>query len=139
MIKHGITYFKRTGEFHPSLRGRQRLRKELEQLRNDIRSAIPALTPQKELLLNETMRIVGCLWLAGLYMGKVGLFLEPKLAQGILEPQPFISSTLLAMENSLRLNLLALGMNSRQADKVQTPFEIVREEEREKCPPVVGQ
>lgn len=131
-IKHGIEVFKRTGEFHPSIRGRQRLKRELEQLRDDILSAIPSLTPQKELLLNETMRIVGCLWLAGLYMSKVGLFRESKLKDGILEPQPFVSSTLLAMENTLRLNLLALGLNSRQADKVQTPFEIVQKEEREK-------
>lgn len=130
VIRHGIIHFKRTGDFHPSLRGRQRLRRELEQLRGNIRSAIPSLTPQKELLLNETMRIVGCLWLAGLYMSKVGIFREEELKEGILEPQPFVSSTLLALENSLRLNLLALGMNSKHADKVLTPFELVKEEER---------
>jgi len=132
MIKHGIIHFKRTGEFHPSLRGRQRLRKELEALGNEIRSAIPSLTPQKELLLNETLRVTACLWLGGLYLSKVGLFKESKLKDGVLEPQPFVSSTLLALENTLRLNLLALGMNSKHAEKVMTPYEIVKEEEREK-------
>jgi len=127
-ITHGIYHFLKTGEFHPSIRSRARLKKELEKLGEDLRQNIPDLNVQKEILLNESLFCIGVLWLARLYIGKVGIFKEEELKKGVLDLQPYLGKQMISFLNTVRQNLLALGLESKEADKVLAPYEIAEEE-----------
>ena len=115
-VSHGIVHFVETGEIHPSIRSRRQLKKQLEQTRKELTENIPNLTPQKEILINETMRCLGVLWLSTLYMNRHGIFQEGRLKRGIIEPQPFLKM-MLSFSNSLRLNLVALGLDGNVDEK----------------------
>jgi hypothetical protein len=130
-IKHGILAYIQTGEFHPTQRKRRLLSKELEEMKNVLKSQTPNQSMAKEMLIADAVFCQGIMDLAMLYINKVGLFEEGALKRGKLELQPIIKN-LASFMNTKRLNLMAVGLESG-ADDVLTPLQIAARYDEDKA------
>ena len=131
-VTHGIVHFQKTGEFHPSIRSRRKLKADLEAIQKELKNEIPDMNLRKEILLSETIRLIGCLWLAGLYMDKVGIFKEDELKKGNLELQSFVSKGMISFINTIRLNLISFGLDSQKTEEILNLREYVKNQYGEK-------
>jgi len=120
-VTHGVYTWLRTGKVNPSVRGHRRLQRYLKDLRRDLIEQLggpEAITPAQEALIESTIQALGVQLLAGAYCQRFSI-LRPDLARrGILEFQPVLGKSLLAYINTVRQNLIALGLERRKADEV---------------------
>lgn len=136
--KHGIYFWLKTGRVNPSIRGYKKLQRYLEDMERDLidlQGGPEKLTAAKEILIKATIEAYGVFLLASMYCKREGILRPDLLKKGIIELQPVLGRQFLAFLNTLRQNLLALGLDKRQADEALTPWELAKkvdEEERRK-------
>lgn len=84
-----------------------------------------SLSTAQIILIDRITSKLGCVRCIEEHIRENGVFLGQELS-------PVLKASYLAYSNSLRLDLLALGIERRNADETLTPFELVQKEEREK-------
>ena len=120
-VKHGIDFWIRTGKVNPSIRGHRKLQQYLEKIEAELiedQGGPGELTAAKEILIKSVIEAYGVILLASMYCSKEGILRPDKAKEGIVELQPVMGSQLLAFMNTIRQNLLALGLDRRDAEKV---------------------
>ncbi|MBN2243108.1 MAG: hypothetical protein JW793_10490 [Acidobacteria bacterium] len=75
-------------------------------------------TAAKEILIKSTVEAFGVILLAAMFCKREGV-IRPDLARhGVIELQPVLGKQFLAFLNSIRQNLVALGLDRKKADDV---------------------
>jgi len=121
VVKHGIYSWLRTGRINPSIRGFRKLQhylKDLERDLIDLQGGPHKLTAAQEILIKTTIEAYAVVLLAGIYCKREGVLRPDKLKEGILELQPVLSHQFLAFMNTIRQNLVALGLDRKKVDDV---------------------
>jgi len=135
-IKHGVHTWLKEGRINPSVRGYRKLQKYLQGMEGaliDMQGGCENLTPAKEILIKGTIEAYGVILLASVYCKREGILRPDLLKKGVVELQPVMGKQFLSFLNTLRQNLLALGLDSKKADKVLTPWELAKKvEEKER-------
>jgi hypothetical protein len=120
-VKHGIYAWLENARIAPSIRGYRRIRKYLRQVQDDLIQSLGGnerVTIQQRLLIDSSVRMLGVILLAWLFVERAGPMRPDSLEKGVLEFQPAVHKELIAATNALRQNLLALGLESRAADEI---------------------
>jgi len=128
--KHGIYFWLKMGRVNPSIRGYKKLQRYLEDMERDLidlQGGPEKLTAAKEILIKATIEAYGVLLLASIYCKRDGILRPDLLKKGIVELQPVLGRQFLAFLNTLRQNLLALGLDKKEADEVFDLQEYARE------------
>lgn len=126
-VRHGGHSFAATGKV-PSVRGVRQLKKDLERIRADLEVATPKLNIKKTLVISQIVRTEGMIRLIEIYLKKSGIVKPGKLRAGIIELQPALATTYLALMNSQRCALALLGLNEQKLEEIKAPYEIVEGE-----------
>ena len=119
-IKHGLSTWLRTGKVNPSIRGHKKLQKYLKAIEADLIKDLGGqknLTTAQEILVKATIEAYGILLLAIMYCKKYSVLRPDQAKKGIIELQPVLGHQTLAFLNTLRQNLVALGLDRKQADE----------------------
>ena len=119
--KHGIHFWLRTGRINPSIRGYKKLQQYLKDIENDLiecQGGQEKLTAAQEILIKSTIEAYGVILLASVYCKRDGILRPDKAKEGVVELQPVLSNQFLAFMNTIRQNLLALGLDRKDADNV---------------------
>jgi hypothetical protein len=133
-IRHGITTWLRTGKINPSIRGHKKLQKTLRDIEADLIKDLggrETLTTTQEILVKATCECFGVLILATMYCKKYSVLRPDKAKDGIIEFQPVLGNQFIAFMNTLRQNLVVLGLERKKADEVLAPYEIIDEEAKQ--------
>ena len=128
-LKHGGFSLLTRGELPEN---RQYLRPYLTEAREGlIRDLGPTeedLTAAQRILLDRVITNLGIVRLIEEYVKEKGIFQNPG---GFLNPA--LATHYIAYNNSIRLNLQALGINKRVGDKILGPLELAAEIDREQA------
>ena len=117
---HGVYSWLQTGRINPSIRGYKKLQKYLEGMEKgliDDSGGLENMTAAKEILIKATIEAYGVLFLASIYCKREGILRPDKMKRGIIELQPVLGHQFIAFMNTIRQNLLALGIDQRKADE----------------------
>lgn len=121
LVKHtGIYSWLRTGKINPSIRGYKRLQKYLSDIERDLiaeQGGPENMTTAKEVLIKATVQAYGVLLLAGSYTKKYSILRPDSARKGILELQPVLGHQFIAFLNTIRQNLVVLGIEKRQVEE----------------------
>jgi hypothetical protein len=120
LIKHGITGWLKTGRISPSVRGHKRIQRYLREIERDLIADLGGpenMTAAQEVLVKATIQAYGVLLLAGAYTQRYSILEPVKARRGILELQPVLGHQYIAFLNSIRCNLVALGLDRRKPDE----------------------
>jgi hypothetical protein len=121
VVKHGVHLWLKSGKIRPSIRGHRRLQRYLRDIERDLTGDLGGeenITAAQEILIKSTIQAVGVLLLAGAFTQRYGL-LRPDMAQrGIIELQPVLGQQFIAFMNSIRQNLLALGLDKKKGEDI---------------------
>lgn len=134
-VKHGAYLWLREGKINPSIRGHRKLQKYLRDLEKDLIAnlgGLENLTAAKEILIKSTIEGYGFVLLACMYCKKNSVIRPDKWRKGVIELQPVLGRQFVAFMNTIRQNLLALGLDKKKADEVLAPYEIVEKEKKKK-------
>jgi hypothetical protein len=115
-IKTGISTWLRTGKVNPSIRGHKKLQKYLRDIEADLIKDLggrESLTTAQEILVKATIEAYGVLLLAVMYCKKYSVLRPDQARKGIIELQPVLGHQFLAFLNTLRQNLVALGLGKK--------------------------
>lgn len=126
--KHGVYALSR-----PSIRGIRLLRQHLDHLKGQLEEQLRDLTPHRELLVGNILRCEEKLALLDMFFKKAGLIEGDKFRRGKISLQP-ATSFYVALMNSQRLSLQALGLDHLDIERPMTPAElaaVVIEENKE--------
>jgi len=138
----GVVPWIRDGKL-PKGRGSWRLKKFIRDLEKNLFDSLGGLeniTPQQEILARSTIRALGVLLLAERYIEKHGPLRKDLFDKGILDFQPVLGKSYIAYMNTIRQNLLALGLEKKQIEETLSFADIIREAEvQEKGEPEGGQ
>jgi len=110
----------------------RKLRHRLEQIRSDIEAITPNMNAKKRLMIEQIIRTEGMISLIEMYLKKCGIVKPDKFRRGVVDLQPSLATSYLALLNTQRHAVLALGLNKEKAEEVLTPFQIVEQEKRKK-------
>jgi len=119
--RHGVYSWLKTGRINPSIRGYKKLQKYLQDMEReliDMQGGPGKLTPAKEILIKSVIEAYGVLFLASMYVKKEGVLRPDMLDKGVVELQPVLGKQFLAIINTLRQNLVALGLEKKEAEEV---------------------
>jgi hypothetical protein len=119
-IKHGISTWLRTGKVNPSIRGHKKLQKYLRAIEADLikdLGGLESLTTAQEILIKATIEGYGVLLLSVMYCKKYSVLRPDQARKGIIELQPVLGHQFLAFLNTLRQNLVALGLDKRKVNE----------------------
>ena len=119
--KHGIYSWIKTGRINPSIRGYKKLQQYLKDMESsliDLQGGPEELTASKEILIKATIEAYGVLLLASIYCKREGILRPDLLKKGIVELQPVLGRQFLAFLNTLRQNLVVLGLDSKKTDDI---------------------
>jgi len=117
---HGVYSWLQTGRINPSIRGYKKLQKYLEGMEKNLiddQGGLENMTAAKEILIKATIEAYGVLFLASMYCKREGILRPDKMKRGIIELQPVLGHQFIAFMNTIRQNLLALGIDQRKADE----------------------
>ena len=131
----GVVPWVRDGTL-PKGRGSWRLKKFIRDLERNLFDSLGGLeniTPQREILARTTIRAVGVLLLAERYIEKHGPLRKDLLNKGILELQPVLGKSYIAFVNTIRQNLLALGLDRVKAEEVMSLADVIEEFDEKKA------
>lgn len=116
----GIYPWLKRGEIKPTVRGFKQLRKHTRDMKMALAEDLGGrenLTAAQEILINATVEAYGVILIATSYCKKAGV-IRPDLAEkNIIELQPVLGSQYLAFTNTIRHNLLALGLERKNIEK----------------------
>ena len=116
----GIYSWLRTGRVNPSIRGHKALQTYLMTLERELTELQGAgrMTAGREILIKSTVEAFGVVLLSAMFCKREGI-IRPDLARhGVIELQPVLGKQFLAFMNSIRQNLVALGLDRRRADDI---------------------
>jgi len=118
---HGTYPWLQRGEIKPSVRGFKQLRKHVRDVKMaliDDQGGMENMSAAKEILMNATIEAYGFILIAAAYCKDAGV-IRPDLAKkDIIELQPVLGTQYLAFTNTIRQNLLALGLDKKRSEKV---------------------
>jgi len=117
----GISFYLRTGRLNPSVRGRRKLQQYLREIERDLiamQGGVDHVTTAREILIKGTIEAFGVVLLAAMYCRRKGVLRPDRLKEGVLELQPVLGHQFLAFLNTIRQNLIALGLDSRKAEGI---------------------
>jgi len=127
-LKHGYFPFKVTGKV-PSVKGAKYLKAELKALRAELEAITPGLNVKKALLIEQIVKARGFMRLFEMYLNDAGI-LNPRLRGGVIDFQPGFR-TYMSFAIQQHKMLLALGLDTEEADKILTPFELAKKVDKE--------
>jgi hypothetical protein len=120
-VTHGIHLFLKSGKISPSVRGFKRIQKYLRDLDREWTAELMAkygkLTIGHEVLLKTTLQALGVWLLIGAYSQRYSVLRPDMARRGILELQPCLGKQAIAFLNSIRQNVIALGLDVKQMDQ----------------------
>lgn len=125
-VKHGAWSLK-SGKI-PSVRGVRQLKRDLQQIREELEKITPGLDAKKSLLISQVVRTEAQIRLIEMYLKKAGILRPDKWRRGIVDLQPSLSNSYLAFLNTQRHAIMALGLDQDRAAEVLAPYEIIEEE-----------
>lgn len=134
--KHGVYTWLDQKRINPSIRGHRKIQAYLEDLEGrliEMQGGPGKLTAAQEVLIKSTIEGYGVVLLASIYCKDAGILRPDKKKKGIIELQPVLGKQFLAFMNTIRQNLLALGLDKKNADDVldlQTYMEMRDQEEQ---------
>lgn len=111
----------------PKIRGIRKIQKNLDRMRKELESAIPEMTVQKQILVDQVMKTHGFIVLFELYARRMGLFDPESGKKGRLDFMPGFK-VYLSMLNSQRNALTMLGIDVQNQERILTPLEITQKE-----------
>jgi predicted DNA-binding protein YlxM (UPF0122 family) len=126
-VKHGAWSLARSSKV-PSVRGVRSLRKDLERIKCDLEEITPRINVKKSLIISQIVRTEGMIRLIEMYLKKTGILKPDKFRSGILDLQPSLSKSYLALLNTQRQAILSLSLDEQKADEILAPYEIVGKE-----------
>lgn len=130
-LKHGLYAFKLTGKV-PSIRGARKLMHDLSRLRSELEAVTPGMNVKKSLLIDQVVSARGFMRLFEMYCKQQGI-LNPRLyPRGVTDFQPGFK-TYLSFAAQQHKALLALGLNTEEAEKVLTPIEYIEQFDKAKA------
>jgi len=124
-VTHGVYGWLRTGKINPSVRGFKRIRRYLREIEQALIADIGGpekMTAAQEVLIKSTIQAYGVLLLAGAYTQRYSILDPAKARRGVLELQPLLGRSYIAFLNTIRCNLVALGLDQRKADE---PLDVI--------------
>lgn len=135
-LKHGYFPFKVTGKV-PSVKGAKYLKAELKALRAELEAITPDLNVKKGLLIEQVVKSRGFMRLFEMYLNDAGI-LNPRLRGGTVDFQPGFR-TYLSFAIQQHKMLLALGLDSRQADDVLDVQGFIKEFDKKEATKKAGE
>jgi hypothetical protein len=76
------------------------------------------MTAGREILIKSTVEAFGVVLLAAMFCKREGIIRPDSARHGVIELQPVLGKQFLAFMNSIRQNLVVLGLDRRRADDV---------------------
>lgn len=134
-VKHGIHFWLGEGRINPSIRGYKKLQKYLEDMESeliDLQGGREKLTAAQEILIKGTIEAYGVILLASMHCKKEGILRPDKAEKGIIELQPVLGQQFLAFLNTVRQNLLALGLEKKKTNDVLDVYSYIEKRDQEK-------
>jgi len=125
-LKHGAYSLARTKNV-PSIRGVRALARHLDQVKVQLETATPDLNVKKELLIGQIIKTEEKLCFIDMWLRKVGIIRADRIKRGLLELQPVLAHSYLGFLNTQRQALMALGIDSKDAERALFPYEIEAE------------
>lgn len=119
--KHGVYSWLDQKRINPSIRGHRKIQSYLEDLESrliEMQGGPDKITAAQEVLIKSTIEAYGVILLASVYCKDAGILRPDKQKQGVIELQPVLSKQFLAFMNTVRQNLLALGLDKKEAEDV---------------------
>ncbi len=116
-VKHGINTFLRSKKINPSIQGYRRLQDHLLSMENSlIREQCDAgmLTAREEILIKGLVESYGVVLLGSMFVKKYGVLSPSKAKHGELEFQHILGKSMVAYQNTIRQNILALESIRRE-------------------------
>jgi len=109
-ITHSISTFIKTGKINPSIRGYRKLQSHLLDIENSliIEQGGPGITAKEEILIKCVIEGYGILMLGNMYVKKYGVLSPGKLKAGELQYQAILGKSMVAYQNTIRQNIMAL-------------------------------
>jgi len=118
-VKHGIHTWLDKGRINPSIRGHKKLQRYLEDMESQLKDMQGgSMTAAKQILIKSTVEAYGVILLASVYCKEAGILRPDKKKEGVIELQPVLGKQFLAFMNTIRQNLLALGLDKIEAEEV---------------------
>jgi len=131
-VKHGIHTWLDQGRINPSVRGYRKLQKHLEDIEAQLQDMQGGkVTAAKQILIKSTIEAYGVILLASVYCKDAGILRPDKKKNGVIELQPVLGKQFLAFMNTIRQNLIALGLDKKEAEKILTIEELAKKVEKE--------
>jgi len=118
------------GEIKPNVRGFKQLRKHVREMKMALiedQGGMENISAAKEMLMNATIEAYGFILIAVAYCKDAGVIRPDMKEKNIIELQPVLGTQYLAFTNTIRQNLLALGLDKKRIEKVVKIEEIKRE------------
>jgi len=131
-LKHGAYSLARAKKV-PSFRGVRALVRHLDQVKVNLEKATPELNVKKEILIGQVVKTEEKLCLMDMWIRKTGILRPDRARRGLLELQPCLAYSYLGFMNSQRLALMALGLDTEEAEKVLTPIEYIKKFDKAKA------
>jgi len=134
-LSHGIYSWLKTGRINPSIRGYKKLQRYLEDIEKNLIDDLGGpenLTAAKEILIKGTIEAYGVVFLATMYCKKYSILRPDKARKNVLELQPVLGHQFIAFMNTIRQNLIALGLDRKRADEALDLGKYVAEKYGEK-------
>ena len=135
-IKHGAYLWIKDKRIHPSIAGHQRLRKYLKDIEKDLirqHTGSDGLTPSQEIMIRTTIEAYGFILLGAIYCKRDGILNPSLLEKGIVSFQPVLSNQFIAFMNSIRQNLIFLGLDEKMTERVLSPMEYSQQFDKKKA------
>lgn len=119
-LRHGIHSMKNV----PSVKGARALTKYLNEVKASLELATPELNVKKAILINQVLKCEEKLNLIDMWVRKTGILRPDRAKKGLLDLQPALTNCYLGFMKAQRQALLALGIDSRESEKILTPLEL---------------
>jgi len=139
--RSGIYSWLRTGRVNPSIRGHKKLQAYLMDLERELTElqGPGGMTAGREILIKSTVEAFGAVLLASMYCKRAGILRPDAAKKGVIEFQPVLGKQFLAFMNTIRQNLMALGLDPKKGEEALDLMTYIREHDKKKFEKQAGQ
>lgn len=119
-VSHGIGSFIRMKRINPSIRGYKKLQEHILEMENQLireQCEPEQLTAKEEMLIKGTVEAYAIILLGNMFVKKWGVLSPSKAKQGELEYQAILGKSMIAYQNTIRQNIMALESLKRDNEK----------------------
>jgi len=133
--RHGVYSWLRKGRVNPSIRGHKELQRYLMSLERELTElqGSGGMTAAKEIIIKSTVEAFGAVLLASMYCKRAGILRPDMARRGVIEFQPVLGKQFLSFMNTIRQNLMALGLDSRKGEEILDLGKYIELKDREKA------